>query len=106
MVEIGVYGGSKFCLVSLIIEFEEFSLIIALTAPCSICIVIFRTFSIHHLDLVIEQSHGLYLVFQLKSLTLLVQLLGLCQIREEDVNDIRIVIEFQYSAIQLAFFSC
>ena len=106
MVEVCVDGGSQLCLIALVIELEQLSLVIALAAPRSICVVALCALSIHHLDLVFEQPHGLDLVLELKPLALLVQLLRLCQIREENVNDVGVVVEFQHSAIELAFLPC
>lgn len=106
MVEICVDGWSQLGLITLVVKFEQFSLVIALAVSCCICVIIFRTLCIHHFDLIIEQPHRLDLVFELEPCTLLVQLLGFSQVGKKDVDDIGIVVKFKHSSIKLAFLPC
>lgn len=67
MIEIGVDGCSQLGLVAFIIKFEEFSLIVALPIACCIRVIVLSTLRIHHLDLIIKQSHSLDFFFELEA---------------------------------------
>lgn len=62
MAEVGVYGASQLCLEVLVVELEEFTLVVVLACLGRVCAVLCSV-CIDHFYLVIEQSHGLDLFF-------------------------------------------
>jgi hypothetical protein len=79
MIEIGVDGRSQLGLVAFIVEFKQFSFILALPMACSVRVVAIHPFRIDHLDLVVQQPHSLDFVLKHKSLLCLLLMLFLSQ---------------------------
>jgi hypothetical protein len=99
MVQVCINSRPQFGLITLIIELEHLPLIVPRTLPSRIVVVVLITLIVHHLYLVVHQSHSLNLFSQLKR-PVVVLFFCLGQIGNKGINRIGIIVQVEYTSIQ------
>lgn len=77
VIEVSVYCRPELGLVGLVVELEHFPVVFLVRPVRSLRTVVVVALAIHHLNLVVEQTHGLYLILQLEPGVSVLKLFGL-----------------------------
>lgn len=93
MVKVGVDGCLEFGLVALIVEFEQLPIFLRVIVPSKVRVVVLISLCVDHFDLVVEKTHCCYLLFQLESALALVELPGLSEVGEENIDYVGVVVQ-------------
>lgn len=102
MIEVGIDGSSEFSLVGLVVKLKHLSVVFLVDFVCRLFALVVVTLTRNHFDLVVQQPHSYDLFLQLKFKVSFLELLRFCQLRNENIHRVGILIQFEHSLVQLS----
>lgn len=104
MVQIGIDSVAELGLVGLVVKFKRLSVVFFCDSIPYFGVIVIVALVVDHLDLIVHQPHGTDLLLQLEFHVSILEVLGFCQLRNEDIDRIWILIELEHPIVQFFLF--